>query len=136
SHTTGSIQTPGKPCSKLATSSPLLDHRKDIGKPDGVAPPPRGRFLPLTTWANEKEIYNSDWIEMALAHSEDDDIRGAYNSALYLTPRRRMLQDWADTIGRSGDAAIEKRASAYDKVETDAAAEPEEGNVIRFPSKL
>ncbi|WP_443478668.1 tyrosine-type recombinase/integrase [Novosphingobium aerophilum] len=89
-----------------------------------------------STWANEKEIYNSDWIEMALAHSEDDDIRGAYNSALYLTPRRRMLQDWADTIGRSGDAAIEKRASAYDKVETDAAAEPEEGNVIRFPSKL
>ena len=27
-----------------------------------------------------------------------DDVRGAYNSALYLTPRRRMLQAWADHV--------------------------------------
>ena len=38
------------------------------------------------------------WIELALAHVERDAVRGAYNSALYLTPRRRMLQDWADAI--------------------------------------
>ena len=35
---------------------------------------------------------------MALAHEDEDEVRGAYNSALYLTPRRRMLQDWADVI--------------------------------------
>lgn len=35
---------------------------------------------------------------MALAHGEENEIRGAYNSALYLNPRRRMLQDWADMI--------------------------------------
>lgn len=54
-----------------------------------------------STWANEAERYKSDWIEMALAHADDDDVRGAYNSALYLTPRRRMLQDWAETISKA-----------------------------------
>lgn len=30
-----------------------------------------------STWGNEQEVYDSDWIEMALAHAEDNDIRGA-----------------------------------------------------------
>ncbi|GAM07072.1 tyrosine-type recombinase/integrase [Novosphingobium sp. MBES04] len=51
-----------------------------------------------STWANETEGYSSDWIEMALAHSETNSVRGAYNSALYISSRRRMLQDWADMI--------------------------------------
>jgi integrase len=51
-----------------------------------------------STWANEAECYRPDWIEMALAHADEDEVRGAYNSALYLTPRRRMLQDWGDEI--------------------------------------
>jgi len=51
-----------------------------------------------STWANEAECFTSDWIEMALAHADEDEVRGAYNSALYLTPRRRMLQRWADEI--------------------------------------
>ncbi|MGA1815128.1 integrase arm-type DNA-binding domain-containing protein [Sphingobium sp. WW5] len=51
-----------------------------------------------STWANEAECYRPDWIEMALAHADRDDVRGAYNSALYLTPRRRMLQAWADHV--------------------------------------
>jgi integrase len=51
-----------------------------------------------STWANEAECYRPDWIEMALAHEDEDEVRGAYNSALYLTPRRRMLQDWADEL--------------------------------------
>jgi len=51
-----------------------------------------------STWANEAECFKSDWIEMALAHADADEVRGAYNSALYLTARRRMLQNWADAI--------------------------------------
>lgn len=51
-----------------------------------------------STWANEAECYRPDWIEMALAHEDENEVRGAYNSALYLTPRRRMLQEWADEI--------------------------------------
>jgi integrase len=51
-----------------------------------------------STWANEAEHYRPDWIELALAHAERDEVRGAYNSALYLTPRRRMLDAWATHI--------------------------------------
>lgn len=51
-----------------------------------------------STWANEAEHYKPDWVEMALAHEDEDEVRGAYNSALYLTPRRRMLQEWADHL--------------------------------------
>jgi hypothetical protein len=58
-----------------------------------------------STWANEAERYKSDWIEMALAHDDEDEVRGAYNSALYLTPRRRMLQDWASMVEKAAEAA-------------------------------
>jgi integrase len=51
-----------------------------------------------STWANEAEHYRPDWIELALAHAERDEVRGAYNSALYLTPRRRMLDAWGAHI--------------------------------------
>ena len=51
-----------------------------------------------STWANEAERYSSDWVELALAHVDDDAVRGAYNSAQNLASRRRMLQDWADMV--------------------------------------
>lgn len=65
-----------------------------------------------STWANEQLVefgkpamwvrkYHEDWVEMQLAHSEKNDVRGAYNAAEYLLPRRRMMQDWADfLVGR------------------------------------
>lgn len=54
-----------------------------------------------STWANENE-YNRDHIEMQLAHAEDDDSRGAYNSAEYLKQRRVMLQAFADWLVEKG----------------------------------
>ena len=62
-----------------------------------------------STWANEQLVefgkpamwirkYHEDWVEMQLAHSEKNDVRGAYNAAEYLAPRRRMMQDWADFL--------------------------------------
>ena len=62
-----------------------------------------------STWANEQLVefgkpamwirkYQEDWVEMQLAHSEKNDVRGAYNAAEYLAPRRRMMQDWADSL--------------------------------------
>jgi integrase len=53
----------------------------------------RGLF---STVLNEQG-FNRDWIEMALAHS-DDSVRGAYNAALYLDQRKAMLQWWADRL--------------------------------------
>ena len=42
--------------------------------------------------------FNSDWIELQLAHVDRDKTRAAYNSAKYLQERRRMLQWWADHL--------------------------------------
>lgn len=58
-----------------------------------------------STWANEAELFKPDWVEMALAHEDEDEVRGAYNSALYLTPRRRMLQGWADHLDARATSA-------------------------------
>ncbi|GGB94587.1 hypothetical protein GCM10011494_11320 [Novosphingobium endophyticum] len=65
-----------------------------------------------STWANEAQIYNPDWIEMALAHSDADEVRGAYNSALYLAPRRKMLQEWADMLASAATAPTSASANS------------------------
>lgn len=71
-----------------------------------------------STWANDAltpdgdRRYHSDWVEMALAHSEDDKVRGAYNAAEYLAPRRRMLADWA--------AVVEEAARPVDEDDFDS----------------
>lgn len=60
-----------------------------------------------STWANENG-YNSDHIEMQLAHGSDNSVRGAYNHAAYLPQRRVMLQafaDWIDQVNASGAQA-------------------------------
>ena len=62
-----------------------------------------------STWANEQLVeygdkgvwikrYHEDWIELQLAHSEKNAVRGAYNAAEYIKPRRSMMQDWADHL--------------------------------------
>lgn len=71
-----------------------------------------------STWANEAEHYNSDWVEMALAHEDENEVRGAYNSALYLTPRRRMLSDWSKLIAEA--RRPEKDAEGSRAMETSA----------------
>jgi integrase len=44
--------------------------------------------------------FNRDWIERQLAHSEENEIRAAYNAAEYLEDRIRMMQYWADYLER------------------------------------
>lgn len=64
-----------------------------------------------STWANEQTIqlgpeliiarkYDKDWVEMQLAHWDEDEVRDAYNAAQYLVPRTVMMQDWADFVDR------------------------------------
>ena len=59
--------------------------------------------------------YPPDWIERQLAHDERDEVRGAYNSAQYLSGRRSMLQRWAewlDEIKRAGKVVVLAREAA------------------------
>lgn len=51
----------------------------------------------ISTALNDKG-YADDWIERQLAHGDPDKIRGTYNKAQYLEPRRKMMQEWADYL--------------------------------------
>ncbi|OMQ19937.1 tyrosine-type recombinase/integrase [Serratia oryzae] len=44
------------------------------------------------------EGFNSDWVELQIAHVDKNRIRGTYNHALYLEGRRNMVQWYADYI--------------------------------------
>src|SRR6185369_9031613 len=42
--------------------------------------------------------FRPDVIERQLAHSERDEVRGAYNRAEYLSERTTMMQKWSDYL--------------------------------------
>lgn len=43
--------------------------------------------------------HNHEYIELQLAHSPRDAVSAAYNHALYLDQRTKMMQEWADYLG-------------------------------------
>jgi integrase len=51
-----------------------------------------------STFLNESEMWRADAIERQLAHVPGDSVRSAYNAALYLDERARMLQWWSDRL--------------------------------------
>lgn len=55
-------------------------------------------FRHLVSTALNDKGYQEDWIERQLAHGDPDKIRGTYNKAQYLEPRRQMMQEWADLL--------------------------------------
>ena len=63
----------------------------------------RGTF---STIANE-EGFNKDWIELSLAHTEEDNVRASYNKALYINGRRKLMNWWSDfLVGKGADFNI------------------------------
>jgi integrase len=68
----------------------------------------------ISTALNDKG-YEADWVERQLAHGDPDKIRGTYNKAAYLEPRRKMMQEWADyldLISRRAEVIPLNRAAA------------------------
>jgi integrase len=68
----------------------------------------------ISTVLNDKG-YEADWIERQLAHGDPDKIRGTYNKAAYLEPRRKMMQEWADYLDlilRKSDVVPIRRVAA------------------------
>ena len=53
--------------------------------------------------------FDSDWIEMQLAHYEGG-VRAAYNRAKYLPERRKMMQTWADYLDELRVAPVKAAA--------------------------
>jgi integrase len=50
-----------------------------------------------STILNERG-FDDDVIEAALAHQDEDQSRRVYNRSLYLTERKKLMQDWADLL--------------------------------------
>ena len=55
-------------------------------------------FRSMASTLLNEQGYNRDAIEMQLAHSENDSVRGAYNRAQYLPERIKMMQSWSDYL--------------------------------------
>ena len=53
-----------------------------------------------STILNERG-FNSDWIEAQLAHTDRDEVRSAYNSARWLSGRRKMLEWWSNYLDKA-----------------------------------
>ena len=51
-----------------------------------------------STLLNESGKFHPDSIERQLAHHERDKVRGAYNHALHLADRQRMMQWWSNKL--------------------------------------
>ena len=51
-----------------------------------------------STMLNEMGKFRPDVIERQLAHSERNEVRGAYNRAEYLPERKKMMQAWANHV--------------------------------------
>jgi integrase len=58
-------------------------------------------FRGLASTILHEHGYNHDHIELQLAHAPRNEVSAAYNHALYLEPRARMMQEWADFLDRT-----------------------------------
>jgi len=55
-------------------------------------------FRGLASTILHEQGYVHDHIELQLAHAPRNAVSAAYNHALYLEPRAKMMQDWADFL--------------------------------------
>lgn len=85
---------PGQKLTKPVSDVALIKAARKLTKDKAT---PHGFRHTASTILNEQG-YNSDHIEMQLAHVEENKVRGTYNKALYLEPRTVMMQKWADYL--------------------------------------
>ena len=55
-------------------------------------------FRGLASTILHERGYGHEYIELQLAHAPRNAVSAAYNHALYLEPRAKMMQDWADFL--------------------------------------
>lgn len=71
--------------------------------------------------------YLKIWVDAQLSHADPDKVSATYNHALYVEPRRKMVQDWADRLDllEHGDVST---ASAHLSIHIDGMPVLAEGN--------
>lgn len=55
-------------------------------------------FRGIASTILHEQGYNHDHIELQLAHAPRNAVSAAYNHALYIEPRARMMQAWANYL--------------------------------------
>lgn len=70
-------------------------------------------FRSVASTILNEQGYRHDVIERQLAHSEQNQVRAAYNRAEYLPERKAMMQEWADYLDKlkAGADVIQLRGS-------------------------
>ncbi len=89
-----SARTTSRPMSENAVLAALRRMGYERGQMTG-----HGFRTMASTLLNELG-WSADAVERQLAHAERDGVRAAYNRAEYLAERKRMMQSWADYLGR------------------------------------
>ncbi len=103
-----SARNDGRPMSDNAIRSALRSfcYGNDEMSPHG--------FRTIASTLLNEQGWGADAIERQLAHSPKDQVRAAYNRALYMDERRKMMQAWADYLDKLKAGAeivpFEKRA--------------------------
>ena len=100
-------QDPKKPMSNM-TILKALERMGYKGRMTGHG------FRGLASTVLHEEGYSHDHIELQLAHVQRNAVSAAYDHALYLEPRAKMMQNWADFLERTrqGGKIIMIRGSA------------------------
>ncbi len=100
-------QNPKKPMSNM-TILKALERMGYKGRMTGHG------FRGLASTMLHELDYNHEHIELQLAHAPRNAVSAAYNHALYLEPRTKMMQDWADLLEktRRGSKLLPFRGSA------------------------
>jgi integrase len=101
-----SIRSNVKPLSENALNSAL--RRMGYAKDEMTA---HGFRSSASTICNERRVADPDVIECALAHQEEDDVRRAYNRALYLEERTVLMQRWADLLDEFRQLSLPKKST-------------------------
>ncbi|HCM5829491.1 integrase arm-type DNA-binding domain-containing protein [Klebsiella pneumoniae] len=70
--------------------------------------------------------YPKVWVDSQLSHSDPNQVSAAYNHALYVEPRRKMMQDWADRLDLLEQGEVEA-ASQHLTIRIDGVPVLEEG---------
>jgi integrase len=87
-------QDPQKPMSNM-TILKALERMGYKGRMTGHG------FRGVASTILHEQGYNHDHIELQLAHAPRNEVSAAYNHALYLEPRAKMMQDWADFLEKT-----------------------------------
>ncbi|WAG81546.1 integrase arm-type DNA-binding domain-containing protein [Metapseudomonas furukawaii] len=70
--------------------------------------------------------YPKIWVDAQLSHADPNKVSATYNHALYVEPRRRMMQDWADRLDLLEQGEV-KAAGTYLTIRIDGMPVLDEG---------